>query len=145
MQKIIFCLEIPSDPFPSPLQLIMLLVIGASLSEPHIDGTCVRDLFICMVRPSPALRRSYTIHCERSKIFRAIETACCNVCMLHCASVQHTLPRVQAMLDRRPGKHQEYFTSLKCRRFPLYSAASFNYHRTKCMWCSRGKHPPKRN
>ena len=34
-----------------------------------------------------------SIHCARSKIFRAIKAACCNVCVLHCASVQHTLPR----------------------------------------------------
>ena len=45
-------------------------------------------------------RRSYTIHCAHSKIFRAIQTACCNVCVLHCASVQHTLPRVQASFKR---------------------------------------------
>ena len=51
-------------------------------------------IYVCMVRPSPA-RRSYTIHCVHSKIFRAIQAACCNVCVLHCASVQHTLPRVQ--------------------------------------------------
>ena len=41
-----------------------------------------------------------TIHCAHSKIFRAIQTACCNVCVLHCASVQHTLPRVQASFKR---------------------------------------------
>ena len=46
-------------------------------------------------------RRSYTIHCAHSKIFRAIQTACCNVCVLHCASVQHTLPRVRASFKLR--------------------------------------------
>ena len=44
---------------------------------------------VCMVRPSPALRRSYTMHCAHSNIFRAVRTARCNVCVLHCASVQH--------------------------------------------------------
>ena len=33
-------------------------------------------------------RRSYTIHCAHSKIFRAIQTACYNVCVLHCAHAQ---------------------------------------------------------
>ena len=75
-------------------------IIGASLSEPHIDETFMRELFIYIYiyvwYDRHPRRRSYTIHCAHSKIFRAIQTACYNVCVLHCASVQHTLPRVQA-------------------------------------------------
>ena len=65
------------------------LFIGASLSEPHIDGTFMRELFIYIIMyvwyDRHPRRRSYTIHCAHSKIFRAIQTACCNVCVLHCA------------------------------------------------------------
>ena len=40
-----------------------------------------------MVWPSPARHCSYTIHCAHSKIFRTIQATCCNVYVLHCASV----------------------------------------------------------
>ena len=45
----------------------MSLVIGASLSEPHIDELNVRNLYIIiMVRPSPARRH---IHCMQCAIY----------------------------------------------------------------------------
>ena len=60
-------------------------IIGASLSEPHMNGTSVCDLFIWyVVRQSP-----YTIHCAHSKIFCAIQTARCNVRVLHCAGAAY--------------------------------------------------------
>ncbi len=82
------------------------LFIGASLSEPHIDGTFMHELFINYIYiymyvwyDRHPRHRSYTIHCAHSIVFRAIQTACCNVCVLHCASVQHALPRVQARIQ----------------------------------------------
>ena len=54
-------------------------IIGASLSEPHIDRK------IMFVRTPH--HRSYTIHCVHAKIFRAILATCWNVCNIqwHCA------------------------------------------------------------
>ena len=49
-------------------------MIGASLNEPHIDGVNVHGV-ICMIRPLPVQRRSYTIYCDHSKIFHAIQAA----------------------------------------------------------------------
>ena len=63
-------------------------IIGASLSEPHIDGNHMRDLFIWYDRhPRCAAHIQCTVRIQN--IFRAMRTACCNVCVLHCASVQH--------------------------------------------------------
>ena len=67
-------------------------------------------------------RRSYTIHCAHSKIFRAIQTACCNVCVLHCASVQHPLPRVQASFKHRSS----YVCALVLIVFVNFETKTFN-------------------
>ena len=72
------------------------VIIGASLSEPHIDEKHMRELFIYIYiymyvwYDRHPRRRSYTIHGVHSKIFRAIRTACCNVCVLHCARKRAT-------------------------------------------------------
>ena len=77
-----------------------MYVIGASLSEPHIDDVNVREyLYIWFDRhPCCAAHIQYIV--ARSKIFRTMRIACCNVCVLHCTSVQCILPRVQAMRFR---------------------------------------------
>ena len=88
-------------PFSRYLRLCHVFrIIEASLSEPHMTvHLCAICLYVWyVVWPSPALCRSYTIHCAWYKIFHAIQAACCNVCVLHCASVQRTLPRVQTKL-----------------------------------------------
>ena len=72
----------------------------------------MRELYICMyvcmyvcmygtTVTRGAAHTQYTVRFPKYSIFRAIQTACCNVCVLHCASVQHTLPRVQASFKLR--------------------------------------------
>jgi hypothetical protein len=39
--------------------VVLLHIIGANLSEPHINGTSLLALYICMVRPS---REIYAQH-----------------------------------------------------------------------------------
>ena len=66
--------------------------IGASLSEPHIDESHAQS--VCLYGTTVTRCAAHTQYIVRIQIiFRAIQTACCNVCVLHCASVQLTLPR----------------------------------------------------
>ena len=74
---------------------LTLELTGASLSEPHMYGTSMCDLFICMYGTSydrhqhcAAHTQYIIIHCAHSKIFHAKQAAYCNVCVLHCASMQ---------------------------------------------------------
>ena len=77
--------------------MLAILIIGASLSEPHIDVNHMREVYVCMYGTTVTRCAAHMIVLVRvPKIFRAIETACCNVRVLHCASVQRALPRVQA-------------------------------------------------
>ena len=58
-----------SEPHIDELHVRNLYIIGASLSEPHIDELNVRNLYIIyiyMVRPSPARRH---IHCMQCAIY----------------------------------------------------------------------------
>ena len=48
----------------------MANLIGASLSEPHINGKDMHELFIYMVRPSPAAPLIHNTLCALKNILR---------------------------------------------------------------------------
>ena len=59
---------------------VLALSVLCACSISKIDQCAI----LYVVRPSP-----YTIHCAHSKIFRAIQTARCNVRVLHCAGAAY--------------------------------------------------------
>ena len=73
---------------------------GSESIRAQVLHMCARSvyMYIRMVRLSPALHRSYTIHYNVQSLItfqRTKETARSNVCVLHYTSVQHRLPHVQ--------------------------------------------------
>ena len=89
---------------------IMASMIGASLSEPHIDGTAGRFHKCIMVRPSPARHgRSHEV-CRASVTTRGSRYSCTARKVLYTSTVQCGRRRRQETLRRSSWSVNVYCT-----------------------------------